>query len=112
MENPFNFTGVVTGRAFCNREKELADLLRLLRGGQNVLLYSHRRYGKTSLVHRVLSELTAGKPKTAGIVVDLYGTVSESEFVKAVLRGFSRVEPTADRLLKTAKRLFSGSGSA
>lgn len=108
MQNPFNYTSVVTGRAFCNRKKELADLLRLLRAGQNVLLYSHRRYGKTSLVHRALAELTAGRPKTAGIVVDLYGTISETEFVKALLQGFSRVEPTADRLLKTAKKLFAG----
>ncbi|MGD8366889.1 MAG: AAA family ATPase [Desulfobacterales bacterium] len=108
MKNPFNYTSVVSGRAFCNREKELADLLRLLRAGQNVLLYSHRRYGKTSLVQRALEALTAGRPKTAGIVVDLYGTISETEFVKALLQGFSRVEPTADRLLKTAKKLFHG----
>jgi AAA+ ATPase superfamily predicted ATPase len=108
VENPFNYTSVVTGKAFCNRKKELADLLRFLRFGQNVLLYSHRRYGKTSLVHRVLAELTRGRPKSAGIHVDLYGTVSEAEFVRALLKGFSGVEPTADRLLKIAKRLFSG----
>ena len=108
MENPFNYTGVVTGKAFCNRKKELADLLRLMRAGQNVLLYSHRRYGKTSLVQRVFDQMTAGRPKTAGIFVDLYGTVSEKEFVNALLQGFSQVEPTADRLLKTAKKLFAG----
>ncbi len=108
MDNPFNYTGVVTGKAFCNRQKEIADLLRLLRAGQNVLLYSHRRYGKTSLLHRVFEKLSAGRPKTTGIHVDLYGTVSEKEFVDALLRGFSQVEPTADRLLKTVKKMLSG----
>lgn len=108
MDNPFNYTGVVAGKAFCNRQRELSELLRLCRAGRNVLLYSHRRYGKTSLVQRVFAELTAGRPKTAGIHVDLYGTVSEKEFVDALLRAVSRVEPTADRLVKTVKKFFSG----
>lgn len=76
MDNPFNYTGVVTGKASCNRLKEISDLLRFLRAGQNVLLYSHRRYGKTSLLHRVFEKLSAGSPKTAGIHVDLYATAT------------------------------------
>jgi hypothetical protein len=30
MRNPFEYGGVVSGEAFCNREKELADLLRAM----------------------------------------------------------------------------------
>ena len=30
MKNPFEYGGVVTGSAFCNREKEVADLLRAI----------------------------------------------------------------------------------
>ncbi len=108
MNNPFDFSGIVTGQAFCNREQEIADLSHYLQGRQNVLLYSHRRYGKTSLVYRVLEVMAAGRPKMDGIVVDLYGTVSEREFADAVLQGISRSLRSVDRLLKSAKELLSG----
>lgn len=108
MDNPFDFSGIVSGRAFCNRVREIAELKQYLRGRQNVLLYSHRRYGKTSLLYRVLGDLAAGRPKVNGIVVDLYGTVSEKEFSEAVLLGISRALSTPGRLLKAAKNLFAG----
>lgn len=108
MDNPFDFSGIVTGAAFCNRRQEIADLAAYLRGRQNVLLYSHRRYGKTSLVYRVLEDLSAVRPAMEGIVVDLYGTLSEREFADAVLKGISRSLRTADRLVKAAKEFLSG----
>lgn len=108
MNNPFEFSGIVTGKAFCNRHQEIADLTHYLRGRQNVLLYSHRRYGKTSLVYRVLEDLAAGRPKMNGIVADLYGTLSEREFTDAVLQGISRSVHSVDRLVKVAKELVAG----
>ena len=46
MKNPFVFGGVVSGEAFCDREEELAELLRAVQNGQNVVLHSPRRFGK------------------------------------------------------------------
>jgi len=59
MENPFLFGNVVKGDYFTNREEELKTLTLDLSSGQNVLLFSPRRYGKTSLIIRVLEELKA-----------------------------------------------------
>jgi hypothetical protein len=59
MENPFLFGDVVKGDYFANREEELKTLILDLSSGQNVLLFSPRRYGKTSLIIRVLDELKA-----------------------------------------------------
>lgn len=59
MENPFLFGNVVKGDYFTNREEELKTLTLDLSSGQNVLLFSPRRYGKTSLIIRVLDELKA-----------------------------------------------------
>jgi len=59
MENPFLFGNVVKGDYFTNREDELKTLTLDLSSGQNVLLFSPRRYGKTSLIIRVLDELKA-----------------------------------------------------
>ena len=108
MNNPFEFSGIVTGKAFCNRRQEISDLEHYLRGQQNVLLFSHRRYGKTSLIYRVLEGLSTASPKMGGIVIDLYGTVSEREFADAVLQGISRSVTSVDRLLKAARELLSG----
>ena len=59
MENPFVFGEVVKGEHFADREDELKTLTLDLAGGQNVLLFSPRRYGKTSLIVRVMEGLKA-----------------------------------------------------
>lgn len=43
-------TGIVTGNAFCNREKEREYLKRRLEQNAHVVLMSPRRYGKSSLM--------------------------------------------------------------
>jgi AAA+ ATPase superfamily predicted ATPase len=43
-------TGIVTGKAFCNRETERTYLKRRLDQNAHVVLMSPRRYGKSSLI--------------------------------------------------------------
>jgi AAA+ ATPase superfamily predicted ATPase len=59
MDNPFIFGKVVGGRQFLNREAETATISRTLQSGQNIICYSPRRYGKTSLMMRVKDDLEA-----------------------------------------------------
>jgi AAA+ ATPase superfamily predicted ATPase len=56
MANPFTI-GIARKDNFCNRQREIKDLINYAESGQNVVLYSPRRYGKSSLVFQVLSEL-------------------------------------------------------
>jgi len=49
-ENPFTVKEVPAGPPFCDRQRELIDLKAFADGRQNVLLYSPRRYGNTSLI--------------------------------------------------------------
>ena len=63
MENPFSYTGIVRGDAFCNRQTEQTELLKFIKGSQNVLLYSHRRYGKSSLIYKLLTDSSGSDPK-------------------------------------------------
>jgi AAA+ ATPase superfamily predicted ATPase len=51
-----------------------------LQSSQNVLLYSHRRFGKTSLILKVFRQLTGVTPT----YVDLYGTTGVPDFIRAV----------------------------
>jgi AAA+ ATPase superfamily predicted ATPase len=59
MINPFIFGKVVTGGHFLNRESEVSQISQTLLAGQNVICYSPRRYGKTSMMMRVKDVLSA-----------------------------------------------------
>lgn len=55
MNNPFRYGKEVTGYQFYDRKESADELHRLLKDGvANVVLYAPRRYGKTSLVVKVL----------------------------------------------------------
>src|SRR6266568_2912369 len=87
MRNPFEYGGVVSGDAFCNREKEIRDLLRAMENAEKLFVFSERRYGKTSLVRAALGRL----PKKAYVCayVDLWPTDSEATFVTAVAKALA-----------------------
>ena len=104
MKNPFVIGGVVSGPAFCNRVNEQAELKRHIHSSQNVLLLSHRRYGKTSLILKVFGELSQVTP----IYVDLYGTTCIEEFIKAFIKGISVIEPRTQRVVKVVQEVLSG----
>jgi len=54
VKNPFEYGGVVSGSAFCNREREVAELVRAMKNSEKRFVYSGRLYGKTSLVRAAL----------------------------------------------------------
>lgn len=110
MKNPFSHSGVVTGAAFCNRRQELKDLIYHAKNAQNVLLYSHRRMGKTSLVHQVMHKLNNQRPQTKSVYIDLYGSTEVKDFIEAVFSGLAQIETRLDKLLKLVSGLkLSGS---
>ena len=56
--NPFIYGEEVSGENFCGRERELSDLTSEIKSFQNILIYSPRRFGKTSLIKKVLRGMT------------------------------------------------------
>ena len=54
---PFHFGTVVSGDFFYDRAAESRALHDEIVGGQNVVLYAPRRYGKTSLIHNAFCVL-------------------------------------------------------
>ena len=105
MKNPFSYSDFVSGEAFCNREKEQQDLIYYTQHSQNILLYSHRRMGKTSLIHQVIHRLKRATPKIRSVYVDLYGTLDENDFIDALLTGLTQIESKLERILKMAAGL-------
>ena len=48
---------IAQGKAFCNRTKERHLLKQFIINGRHTVIIAPRRYGKTSLINQVLSEL-------------------------------------------------------
>ncbi|MFH1654037.1 MAG: ATP-binding protein [Pseudomonadota bacterium] len=87
MENPFIYGESVKDKAFCNRKKEIAELLQDINDGQNLILFSPRRYGKTSLIQNVLTQ--AEKNGIACIYVDLYPALNEIDFTNLLAKAIA-----------------------
>src|SRR6266550_781617 len=106
MRNPFEYGGVVSGVAFCNRQKELADLRRAMENAEKLFVFSERRYGKTSLVRAALGRLP--RKNFISAYVDLWPTDSEATFVAAVARAIAEsMSSSVDTAPLTAKKFFS-----
>lgn len=78
MKNPFKFGIIVRGEYFADREEELKTLVADIESGQNIIIYSPRRYGKTSLIKKVGERLSRD---IIFIYVDLYSATSLENFI-------------------------------
>ncbi len=99
--NPFKYGTVVSGRYFINRQREIARIKSDLLGGNNIILYSPRRYGKTSLILKVLAELKGQGIKTA--YLDFYQVFSQENFIQ--LYASRIMEAMGPSLQKAVKRI-------
>jgi AAA+ ATPase superfamily predicted ATPase len=104
MENPFAYSNYVTGNSFCNRKKEIVEMLKYIKGSQNVLLYSHRRYGKSSLIRQIFSEIEKKNIKIGAMHVELYGTISEKDFITKTFQCLNQLESNFEKLLQSVNR--------
>ncbi len=77
--------------------------MEFIRSSQNVLLYSHRRTGKSSLIKQVLLNLKQHSPEIRGLHIDLYGTTSEQELITRVFQQLNVLETNTDKFLKLLK---------
>jgi AAA+ ATPase superfamily predicted ATPase len=106
MDNPFRFSGIVEEPAFCNRKEEQKEIKQYIETSQYVLLYSHRRYGKSSLILKIFRGLTKVKP----VYIDLYGTTRIEEFIASFLKGVSALESQTTRLIKMIREAIRSIG--
>ena len=65
--NPFRYGALALDEAFTNREDEIRELTRDILNGQDVVVLAPRRYGKTSLVWRVIQEVEKKKVLVAQV---------------------------------------------
>jgi hypothetical protein len=99
--NPFRYGAVARGEYFTDRERELAALSADVRGGQDVVVISRRRIGKTSLVEAAIDELRAEGMLVA--YLDLLGSPTKEELADDLAQALSDgllspIERTTDKI--------------
>lgn len=105
MANPFPIGGPVTGTAFWNRQVEIREVTSEIQNGQNVIISSPRRYGKTSLIKTVLER--AGKKNVFCVYVDLYPASTKEKFIKVFAKSVAgAVGKPQQKILDYIKELF------
>jgi hypothetical protein len=102
--NPFRIAGELLAGEMIDRDGETEQLFALAVGGHATRLVAPRRYGKTSLLRRVLAEASEAGWATA--LVDLEGVLSLSSVVVRIERAYDRelkgaVRRAVDALLRS-----------
>lgn len=106
QENPFVFGKAAEGTYFTDREEDARRLTANLTHGINTIIISPRRWGKTSLVKKVIAGMDS--PDLLTVFIDIFQCKSEYEFY----HGFatSVIKQTSTKLeewIETARTFLS-----
>lgn len=99
--NPFKCGGAVSGEYFTDREEEIKTLILDLISGQNVILSSKKRFGKTSLILEVIRQLK--KEGYLWIYIDLFPVSSKRKFAQIFASAIAK--DTSRRLEEVARKI-------
>lgn len=96
----------VSGENFTDRVNETRRLKKNFENGQNVILLSPRRMGKTSLVQKVIHEVDNDKIKI--VYLDIYECKSEKEFCQKFAQSILKATAQkSDQLMEYVKQFLS-----
>lgn len=90
MENPFVYGKVARGESFADREVESEELMADIASGQSVIIFSPRRYGKTSLILEVLDR--AREVGLLTVYLDLFKVTSEEGFITTYAKEVAKLQ--------------------
>jgi uncharacterized protein len=100
---------LVSGDLFCNQTSEIKRITNDLTGGQSIVLYSPRRYGKTSLLQAVSKKLKTNRVLYGH--VDFFACNSKEKVVQAVARMAGKIIvddlKSIEKFIKKAAQFFS-----
>ena len=103
--NPFILSVIPPEAPFCNRSRELRQLTSYGAAGTNVVVFSPRRFGKTSLVKRVQSKLA--KKGMLTLYADFFGITSIDDVAGRIAKSVYAFIHGNESLMKRALRLLT-----
>ncbi len=98
--NPFLLNEIPVNQSFCDREQQLSDFIAYAYSKTNAVLFSPRRFGKTSLIKRVQHQLNIEGFLTS--YCDLFGVTSIEEIAGRITRSIFAVTQPKESLFKKA----------
>ena len=105
-ENPFVFGKAAEGAYFTDRAEDAKRLHANLTHGINTIIISPRRWGKTSLVKKVIEEIDRSDIKP--VFIDIFQCKSEYEFYHAFASAvIKQTSSKLDEWVETAKTFLS-----
>ncbi|GAB6394437.1 MAG: ATP-binding protein [Bacteroidales bacterium] len=96
--NPFSYGTIVRGDNFYDRREECARIVETLSGGNNLVLYAPRRFGKTSLVFRAIEQLEARG--FICVYFDFMPVYSPESFVRLYAKALSVKQTNLNRFVQ------------
>lgn len=98
MNNPFRYGIAVNDPYFIDREQEIKDFSTWLKSGQSLVVYSPRRYGKTSLILKLLHNLH--EDGFSYIYVDFFKINSRRRFAEFYYSEIIKQMPSWEKALR------------
>lgn len=106
MENPFVFGRAAEGACFTDRIEDARRLSANLTHGIHTILISPRRWGKTSLVKKVINE--TDRPDIRFVFIDIFDCKSEYDFYHSFANEIvKQTSSKIDEWVETAKTFLS-----
>ena len=104
MQSPFLYEAFATDKQFFGREDELKKIFSYTATSNNLLIYSLRRYGKSSLI----KEYMRRDRDVLSIYIDVYNITSAKEFATLLLKSIVKVQKgSVTQTLKRLSKMFS-----
>jgi hypothetical protein len=106
-DSPFIYGSTVSRHSFTNREKETEKIKGNLLNGINTMLISPRRWGKSSLIEKVILDINRKDKKVKTVMIDLFSVSSEQEFLEMFAKEVLKASSTKwQEWIKTGKDIF------
>lgn len=110
MINPFYYEGFALEEQFYGRESELEKIQKLVNHSNNLLLYSKRRMGKSSLIKELMHR---NAHQCYIIYCDIFDIASKEEFASILLKSLAKmhrgdIKTIISNLKKYFKRVTFG----
>ena len=104
--NPFSYGSVVKEPYFFDRKEEVERIINTLTGGNNIVLYAPRRYGKTSLVMKAIKDLE--KIGYICIYFDFMAVYSRESFIEAFSKALLKKQSNVQKALRIFAKFAKG----
>lgn len=109
LRSPFQFGTLATENNFIDRVEDRKLLKQLLSSHINVMLISPRRWGKSSLVKKAMSELVVEDKNVRVCYIDAFSIGSEAEFYRTFAsQVIACASSKMERWIEDAKKFLMG----